>query len=227
MAVDLQSRQREQEQEGEQDLRLTSNATVFEVIYRKFGKRLFDVMGAFVLLILLSVPMLVIALLVKISSDGPALFRQTRFGLNTRPFILVKFRSMTVDAPEKANKDFKTEERNSYITSLGHFLRKTSLDELPQLINILKGEMSFIGPRPLAETDSFVVHSRRLSGADTVRPEITGLAQVNGRNLISDEMKAELDAEYADHCCFTLDVSILLRSFLVVILQRGIDKKTK
>ncbi|WP_081351079.1 sugar transferase [Lacticaseibacillus paracasei] len=225
MAIDLESQKREQEQEGEQTLKLNQDTKVFAVVYQKFGKRIFDILGAFVLLLFLAIPMLIIAVLVRLNSAGPALFRQIRFGFNSKPFVLVKFRSMRVNAPEKANKDFKAEERDSYITSLGRVLRKTSLDELPQLINILRGEMSFIGPRPLAESDAFVVHRRRLNGADMVKPGITGLAQVNGRNSISDEMKADLDAAYADCCCFTLDLSILLKSFLVVILQKGIDKK--
>lgn len=131
---------------------------------------------------------------------------------------------MYIEAPEKANKDFTPEARTQYITRIGKFLRKTSIDELPQMINVLKGEMSFIGPRPLARTDEIVLKLRAESGADRVRPGISGLAQVNGRNEISDEVKAKWDADYAQNCTLIEDLKIVVRTLSEVVKQRGINK---
>lgn len=120
--------------------------------------------------------------------------------MNSREFVLFKFRTMTVSAPILANKGFN--DMSQYLTTFGKFLRNTSLDEIPQVINILKGEMSFIGPRPLAETDFRVIELRKESGADLVRPGITGLAQMNGRNSLTDDEKAAFDAEYVHNISF-------------------------
>lgn len=165
--------------------------------YRNFLKRFLDTCVAIILGILLSWLLVIIAILVKLTSKGPVFFKQERFGLNSKPFTLYKFRSMTDGAPIKANSEF--EDITSYVTPFGMFIRKTSIDELPQLLNIIKGDMSFIGPRPLAITDEKVLDLRKKSGADRVRPGISGLAQVNGRNNITDENKAAYDAKYANY----------------------------
>lgn len=191
--------------------------------YKNYFKRIFDLTFALLLVIAMALPMLAIAVLIRVTSQGDALFRQTRYTLDSRPFTIYKFRTMVLGTPEIANQEFK--DRESYETKLGRFLRKTSLDELPQIINVLKGEMSFIGPRPLAITDKYVLNKRRDSGADSVRPGISGLAQVRGRNEISDDAKAMYDKEYADKVTLSMDIYILKSTLVNVVRQTGINKK--
>ncbi|WP_259717424.1 sugar transferase [Weissella confusa] len=139
-----------------------------------------DIIFAILGILIGLVPMVIVAILIKLESSGPVLFKQERYGQNSKKFLIYKFRTMRTDAPILANQNFK--DMKKYISPLGAFLRKTSLDELPQLFNVLRGEMSFIGPRPLAKTDMNVIKMRQVNGGDLVRPGITGLAQVNGRN---------------------------------------------
>ena len=192
------------------------------VFYRKFLKRVLDIIVAITLGIVLIVPLFFVAILVKLTSKGPIFFKQERFGVNSKPFTLYKFRSMTEGAPVKANSEFN--DITSYITPFGMFIRKTSIDELPQLLNIIKGDMSFIGPRPLAITDEKVLALRKKSGADQVRPGISGLAQVNGRNNISDENKAAYDAKYASQLSMQLDIVLITETLVSVIKRDGIFK---
>lgn len=190
------------------------------VFYRKFLKRFLDIIVAITLGIVLIVPLIFVAILVKLTSKGPVFFRQERFGLNSKPFTLYKFRSMTDGAPVKANSEF--DDITSYITPFGMFIRKTSIDELPQLFNIIRGDMSFIGPRPLANTDKTVLDMRKQNGADKVLPGISGLAQVNGRNLISDEQKAKLDGDYARKLGFGLDIKLTHQTIVSVFKREGV-----
>lgn len=192
------------------------------VFYRKFLKRFLDIIVAITLGIVLIVPLFFVAILVKLTSKGPVFFKQERFGLNSKPFTLYKFRSMTDGAPVKANSEFN--DITSYITPFGMFIRKTSIDELPQLLNIIKGDMSFIGPRPLASTDERVLALRKKNGADQVRPGISGLAQVNGRNNITDENKAAYDAKYASQLSVQLDIVLIIETLVSVIKRDGIFK---
>lgn len=196
-------------------------------IYDRVVKRAFDIVLAICGLLVCSIPMLFIALLVRLTSPGPALFCQLRSGRGGKLFILYKFRSMYIGAPEKSNQEFTSDAMRHYVTRLGRFMRKTSIDELPQMLNVLKGEMSFIGPRPLAKTDEYVLRLRAESGADQIRPGITGLAQINGRNQISDEAKAGWDSKYSQNLSAFLDIKIILRTIAEVALQRGINKTTK
>lgn len=190
--------------------------------YRNFFKRFLDIIVAIALGIVLLVPLFFVAILVKITSKGPVFFKQERFGLDSKPFTLYKFRSMTNGAPIKANSEF--DDITSYITPFGMFIRKTSIDELPQLLNIIKGDMSFIGPRPLAATDADVLRMRKENGADKVRPGISGLAQVNGRNNITDTDKARYDAKYANELNIRLDVLLILFTITSVFKREGIFK---
>lgn len=192
------------------------------VFYRKFLKRFLDIIVAITLGIVLIVPLIFVAILVKLTSKGPVFFKQERFGLNSKLFTLYKFRSMTDGAPVKANSEFN--DITSYITPFGMFIRKTSIDELPQLLNIIKGDMSFIGPRPLASTDERVLALRKKNGADQVRPGISGLAQVNGRNNITDENKAAYDAKYASQLSVQLDIVLIIETLVSVIKRDGIFK---
>ncbi|MCO6183160.1 sugar transferase [Leuconostoc fallax] len=192
------------------------------MFYRKFIKRILDLLLAIFALIILIVPLIIIGIMVKITSKGPALFIQERYGKDSKPFNLYKFRSMTDKAPVKANSEF--EDITSYVTPFGMFIRKTSIDELPQLINIIKGEMSFIGPRPLASTDYKVLNMRHSNGADKVRPGISGLAQVNGRNNITDEDKAAYDAKYSKTFSFLLDFQLVLLTVHNVFKRNDVFK---
>lgn len=194
------------------------------MFYKKFVKRILDLLLAIPMFVVLLIPLTVIGLVIKLTSKGPILFKQERYGRNSKPFLLYKFRSMTNKAPVKANSEF--DDIASYVTPFGMIIRKTSIDELPQLINIIKGDMSFIGPRPLAKTDSKVLFLRKHNGADQVLPGISGLAQVNGRNNLSDEDKAAYDVKYAAHLSFRVDMLLTVETFVSVMKRDGIFKET-
>lgn len=194
------------------------------MVYRKFVKRLLDLLLAIPMLIILLIPLIIVGIIIKLTSEGPLLFIQERYGRNSKPFALYKFRSMTNKAPVKANSEF--DDISSYITPFGMFIRKTSIDELPQLWNIIKGDMSFIGPRPLAKTDKKVLSLRKQNGADQVLPGISGLAQVNGRNNLSDEDKAAYDAQYGAHLSFRVDMLLTVETFVSVLKRDGVFKET-
>lgn len=181
----------------------------FGCFYREVGKRLADVVLACALLIFLALPMLVIALLVKLTSRGEVIFKQERIGRGGVPFVCYKFRSMRTDAPHDVpSAELFGAER--YITPIGRILRRTSLDELPQIINVIKGDMSFVGARPLIPAEALMHEGRRASGVYELRPGITGLAQVRGRDMIDDAQKLLYDLEYARELGFWLDVKILV-----------------
>lgn len=194
------------------------------MVYRKFVKRLLDLLLAIPMLIILLIPLIIVGIIIKLTSEGPVLFIQERYGRNSKPFALYKFRSMTNKAPVKSNSQFK--DIASYVTPFGMFIRKTSVDELPQLWNIIKGDMSFIGPRPLARTDEKVLFLRKQNGADQVLPGISGLAQVNGRNNLSDEDKAAYDAKYAALLNFKVDMLLTVETFVSVLKREGVFKET-
>ena len=174
-------------------------------VYADYVKRLFDVIFACVFLFVLSPLFLLAALAVRIGIGSPVIFRQARGGLDGCEFMILKFRTMTDGRGEDGN-PLPDGER---LTRLGRFLRKTSIDELPQLVNILRGEMSFVGPRPqLAE---FLPHyTEEEKARHSVRPGLTGLAQVSGRNLIPWKKRFALDAEYAKRVSFLLDLKIII-----------------
>ena len=186
-----------------------------------FFKRLLDIVLSLTALIVLAPLLLVLALLVKLDSPGPALFKQKRVGRNEKLFDIYKFRSMYTSAPrDVATSELQNAE--SHITRVGRVLRKTSLDELPQLFNVLKGDMSLIGPRPLVPNEKDIHELRREKGAYRVRPGITGWAQVNGRDCVLPVDKARLDGYYADHMSFGLDVKIIIFSVICVLTARGV-----
>lgn len=190
------------------------------MVYRRFIKRILDFLMAIVLFVSLFIPMCIVSLAIKLTSKGPVFFIQERYGRNSRPFKLYKFRSMLDTAPEISNSHFN--DIKSYITPLGMFIRSTSIDELPQLWNIIKGDMSFIGPRPLAVTDEKVLSLRKTNGADSVLPGISGLAQVHGRNNITDEDKARYDAIYASKVTFHLDMLIIFKTIFYTVKGTGV-----
>ena len=190
--------------------------------YRDFFKRGFDIFFSLIAIIILAIPMTIIALLIKIDSPHEkVLFKQERIGINNVPFTILKFRSMRDDAPHQmATENFENPE--VYITPVGKILRKASLDELPQLINVLKGDMSIVGPRPLIPKEKYVLKLRDEYGANKILPGITGLAQVHGRDEITDENKAAYDGKYALNMSLFLDISIIFKTIFDVLQSRGI-----
>ena len=160
-------------------------------------------------------------LAIAVNSPGGVIFIQKRAGKYNKPFRMLKFRSMYISAPADVATN-RLVGADSYITPVGRFLRRTSLDELPQLWNILKGDMSFIGPRPVVLTETELLRLRREKEADRVRPGLTGLAQVRGRDTVDVERKARYDAYYARHACLRLDLSIALATIRIVKNGDGI-----
>ena len=189
-------------------------------MYRNIIKRALDFLIACAACIVLLPVCLIIAFIIKLNSDGPVLFSQERLGKDGKPFIIYKFRTMRTDAPS----DLATRlmpGSGEYITRAGRFLRMTSLDELPQLINIVKGDMSFVGFRPCLANETELHRLRTLSGAYGVRPGITGLSQIRGRDELETEVKAKLDGIYARHVGFDYDLRILTKTFLYVFYAEG------
>ena len=158
-------------------------------MYQHFIKRFLDILGAIIALAILAVPFVFIAILIRVVSTGPAFFRQQRMGKNGNPFRIYKFRTMDQRAPHDLA-TAKLDNANKQITRVGRLLRKTSIDELPQFINVLKGDMIMIGPRPVVLTETELIEMRHNNGAEGALPGITGLAQVNGRDRLSNLSKA-------------------------------------
>ena len=195
--------------------------------YRDFFKRGFDIFFSLIAIIILAIPMMIIALWIKVDSPHEkVLFKQERIGINNVPFTILKFRSMRDDAPHQmATENFENPEM--YITRVGKVLRKTSLDELPQLLNVLKGDMSIVGPRPLIPKEKYVLKLRDEYGANKILPGITGLAQVHGRDQVTDENKASYDGKYALNVSLLLDASIILKTVSDVVRSRGVREGKK
>lgn len=180
-------------------------------------KRLFDIVVSLLVLVLLSPVMLAVALAVRIGLGAPVLFRQMRPGRDGRPFEMMKFRSMR-DARDATGQMLSDAER---LTPLGRFLRASSLDELPELVNVLRGEMSLVGPRPLL-MEYLPLYTPEQARRHEMRPGITGWAQVNGRNAISWDQKFQLDVWYVDNHSFWLDIKVLFLTVAGVLNRRGI-----
>jgi lipopolysaccharide/colanic/teichoic acid biosynthesis glycosyltransferase len=187
-------------------------------LYRNILKRVFDGFVATCALILLSPLFVIVAVFVRLKLGSPVFFRQQRPGLNGKPFELVKFRTMT-DARSGSKALLPDNER---VTSFGRFLRSTSLDELPELWNVLKGEMSLVGPRPL-RIEYLPLYTAKQTRRHEVLPGITGWAQVKGRNLLGWEQKFDLDLWYVNNHSFTLDIKILFLTIKKVILREGVN----
>ncbi len=183
-------------------------------------KRSSDILFGLILLIVLSPLLLIIILVIKVDSKGPALFNQRRIGRNNQEFVLYKFRTMRTEAPNVATHLLK--DAHSYITPFGKFLRKSSFDELPQLLNILKGDMTFIGPRPALYNQDDLIELRTRCGVDVLRPGVTGWAQVNGRDCLEISEKVNFDFYYLRHQSITLDIKILLFTVLKVLRAEGV-----
>ena len=190
-------------------------------MYQKYIKRFLDVVLSFVGLVVLSPVFLLLIIAIKIDSPGPILFRQKRIGIHKTYFNILKFRTMKIDTP----KDMPThllDNPEQYITRVGRFLRKTSLDELPQLLNIFKGDMSIIGPRPALWNQDDLIAERDKYGANDIFPGLTGWAQINGRDELLIDVKAKLDGEYVEHLSFGFDAKCFWGTVISVLKHDGV-----
>lgn len=190
-------------------------------MYTYYMKRMLDFLLSLIGIIILAIPMLIIAVAIKIDSPGAVFFKQRRIGINKSEFYILKYRSMRTDAPH----DTPTHElgnANGYITKIGSFIRKYSIDELPQLFNILKGDMAVIGPRPALWNQYDLIEERDKYGANDVRPGLTGYAQINGRDELPIEEKARLDGEYAKNMSFLFDVKCFFGTIFSVLRHDGV-----
>jgi len=184
-------------------------------------KRIFDLILAIFLFFLLSIPFLLTAILVITTSKGPVLYWSGRVGKNNKIFKMPKFRSMLIGTPAVATHLLDNPE--SYLSPIGAFLRLSSLDELPQLFSVLRGDMSFVGPRPALYNQDDLIALRTQKGVDKLLPGITGWAQVNGRDELSISDKVSLDVEYMNRQSFSFDIKILWMTFLKVIKRDGVS----
>ena len=192
-----------------------------------FGiKRLLDVILSFLAIIILFIPSIIIAICIKIESKGPVFFKQKRVKKNKEYFNILKYRTMKIDTP-KDTPTHLLKDPDMYITRVGKVLRKTSLDELPQIINILKGEMSIVGPRPALWNQDDLIAERDKYGANDIKPGLTGWAQVNGRDELEIPVKAKFDGEYVEKMSFFFDIKVLFKTVAKVIKHDGVVEGEK
>lgn len=184
-------------------------------------KRFFDICLSLLALLIFLFPLLIVALVVRFTSKGPILYWSDRVGANNRIFKMPKFRSMKIDTPAVAT--HLLQNPSACLTPIGAFLRKSSLDELPQLLPILRGEMSFVGPRPALFNQYDLIELRTQKGVHLLLPGLTGWAQVNGRDELPIPQKVELDEEYFLHKSFWFDIKILWLTFIKVIKRDGVS----
>ena len=189
-------------------------------MYQHFIKRLLDILLSLIAIIVLIIPIAIISLIILITDPGPVFFKQKRYGKDKKYFKILKFRSMKVDTPDVPTD--KLENPEQYVTGIGKFLRKTSLDELPQIFNIFVGQMSFIGPRPALWNQKELIKLRDKVHANDVRPGLSGWAQINGRDDISEKKKAKLDGEYMENLSFIFDCKCFFGTFMKVFKGEGV-----
>lgn len=190
-------------------------------MYNSFVKRLMDILLSAIGIVSLFIPMILIAIIIKIDSPGPVFFKQKRVGIHKSHFSILKFRSMSTSAP----KDMPThqlENSQSYLTKWQRFIRKSSIDELPQLFNIFMGQMSIIGPRPALWNQFDLIEERDKYGANDVRPGLTGWAQINGRDELEIDIKARLDGEYVEKMSFFFDCKCFFGTVISVLKRDGV-----
>ena len=190
-------------------------------MYRCFLKRLIDIMISLIGILVLALPMLILAIVIKLDTPGPVLFRQKRVGLRKKHFNILKYRTMRIDTP-KDTPTHMLENPEQWITKTGKFLRKTSLDELPQIFNIFVGHMSIIGPRPALWNQFDLIEERDKYGANDVRPGLTGWAQINGRDELEIPVKAKLDGEYIEKMSFFFDCKCFFGTITSVLKSDGV-----
>jgi O-antigen biosynthesis protein WbqP len=191
------------------------------MIYKKYLKRLIDFILSLIGLIVLSPLFLILIICIRLDSKGPILFKQRRIGKNKSDFYILKFRTMKIDTP-KDTPTHLLKNPESYITRVGKFLRKTSLDELPQILNILKGEMSIIGPRPCLWNQYDLIAERDKYGANNIYPGLTGWAQINGRDELPIDIKAKLDGVYVEKMSFFFDIKCFFGTIISILKHDGV-----
>ena len=191
------------------------------MLYKKVIKRLLDIVLSLLGLIVTAIPMAVISLVIKREDPGPVIFKQKRFGIHKSFFTLYNLRSMKMSTPHDVP-THQLEDPEQYLLKSGKFIRKYSLDELPQLLNIFKGDMSVIGPRPALWNQDDLIAERDKYGANDVRPGLTGWAQINGRDELEIPVKAKLDGEYARKQSFLFDCRCFFGTFLKVLRHEGV-----
>lgn len=189
-------------------------------MYQKFVKRLLDLSSATAIAIILLIPLALVAAWVKFDSKGPVFFKQKRAGKDLKLIKIYKFRTMTTNAPKNCPTNSLTN-ANSYITRSGKIMRKLSIDELPQLINVLKNDMSIVGPRPVILNEIDLLTEREKNNANSCKPGITGWAQVNGRDELRVKEKARMDGEYAKKIGIIMDTTCLIMTIWTVLSIRG------
>ena len=187
----------------------------------KYIKRVMDFVLALLGVLILSPIFLILIIAIRVDSPGPIFFKQKRVGINKSHFMILKFRTMKIDTPKDMPTHLLTNPEQ-YITKVGKFLRKTSLDELPQIINILKGDMSVVGPRPALWNQFDLIEERDKYGANDIRPGLTGWAQINGRDELEIPVKAALDGEYVAKMSLLMDVRCFWGTFLSVLKADGV-----
>ncbi|MBQ8813382.1 MAG: sugar transferase [Lachnospiraceae bacterium] len=190
-------------------------------MYDKYFKRPLDFTLSLLGLVILGLPMLIIALVIKLDSKGPVLFWQKRIGIHKTTYMMPKFRSMRTDTPANMPTHLLNDPQR-WITPVGRFLRKSSLDELPQLLSILKGDMSIVGPRPALWNQDDLIAERDRYGANDVRPGLTGWAQINGRDELPIEVKARFDGEYVENLSFAMDCKCFFGTITKVLKHDGV-----
>ena len=190
-------------------------------MYKHFLKRLIDIVLSAMGILVLAIPMLIIAIAIKVDSKGPVFFKQKRVGLHKKHFNILKFRTMRTDTPHDAP-THELSDPKRWITKVGGFLRKTSLDELPQLFNIFSGKMSVIGPRPALWNQDDLIAERDRYGANDVKPGLTGWAQINGRDELEIPVKAKLDGEYVEKMGFLFDCKCFFGTITSVLKSDGV-----
>ncbi len=195
-------------------------------MYQAFLKRCVDIICSSIFLIITSPIMLIVIILIKLDDKGSVFFVQTRIGKDAKPFKIYKFRTMLTSAPSMPTS--LLEDSDKYITKIGRILRKTSIDEFPQVFNVLKGDMSFVGPRPVIESESELIKKRIDAGVYVLLPGLTGLAQINGRDKVSIDKKVKYDKEYLDNVSPWLDIKIMFYTiFKLFQTEDVLDEKKK
>ena len=184
-------------------------------------KRTFDLVFSLILIVLLLLPMLVISIIIRFESSGPSIYWSKRIGKNNTIFLMPKFRSMKIDTPQLAT--HLMQNSNQFITPFGSFIRKNSIDELPQLYSIFRGDLSFVGPRPALFNQEDLINLRKKHNLDELKPGLTGWAQVNGRDSISIEKKVQYEIEYLNKKNFMFDLYIILITIKLIILRNNIS----
>ena len=190
-------------------------------MYKHFFKRVIDIVLSFIAILILALPMLIIAIIIKIDSPGPALFKQKRIGIHKKTFTILKFRSMPVSAPHDTP-THQLQNAEAMLSRWQRIIRRTSIDELPQIFNIFVGQMSIIGPRPALWNQDDLVAERDKYGANDVKPGLTGWAQINGRDELKIPVKAKLDGEYVEKMSFGFDCKCFFGTIKSVLKHDGV-----